>query len=490
MFPWVKKKAEPQAPAQASGSLFSTDVFDEYGDTPPAQLLRRSIRRPPGAFSEISPSGEVVAMDEGDSLKPYEDDDAYLPSNQIAWYASHGFIGYQMCAVIAQNWLVNKACYMPGRDAIRHGYDITVNDGTEASPAALDKLARLDKRYKIRKHALEFIHLGRVFGVRHALPLVDYGSPDATYAAWQKPFNIDGVRPNSYRGISQIDPYWITPELDGEAASNPSSLHFYEPTWWRINGHRIHRSHLIIFRNSEVPDVLKPTYFYGGLPLTQMIAERVYAAERVANEAPALSLSKRTTVIHADLEAALANQGRFERIMATWAKWRDNFGVKVMGKAETAEQFDTSLADFDATIMTQYQLVAAIAGVPATKLLGTSPKGFNATGDFETQSYHEELESIQENDISPLIDRHHQLAIKSDMGGALSGVEIVWRPVASLTAKEQAEINEIKARTGNALETSGAIDGQDERGRIIADRSSGYTGLTNIAPEEPDNEEA
>ena len=30
--------------------------------------------------------------------------------------------------------------------------------------------------------------------------------------------------------------------------------------------------------------------------------------------------------------------------------------------------------------MTQYQLAASVANVPATKLLGTQPKGFNATG--------------------------------------------------------------------------------------------------------------
>ena len=63
--------------------------------------------------------------------------------------------------------------------------------------------------------------------------------------------------------------------------------------------------------------------------------------------------------------------------------------------------------------MTQYQLVAAAAGVPATKLLGTSPKGFNATGEFEESSYGEELESIQQHDLSPLVNRHHLLLIRS-----------------------------------------------------------------------------
>src|SRR5208283_727514 len=94
---------------------------------------------------------------------------------------------------------------------------------------------------------------------------------------------------------------------------------------------------------------------------------------------------------------------------------RDNYGVKFVGLEDGYERLDTSLADLDAVIMTQYQLVAAIANVPAVKLLGTSPKGFNTTGEFEEANYHEELSSIQSHDLTPLIERHHLLVIHSEI---------------------------------------------------------------------------
>jgi len=37
-------------------------------------------------------------------------------------------------------------------------------------------------------------------------------------------------------------------------------------------------------------------YMYGGIPVSQRIMERVYAAERTANEGPLLAMSKRTNV--------------------------------------------------------------------------------------------------------------------------------------------------------------------------------------------------
>ena len=71
-----------------------------------------------------------------------------------------------------------------------------------------------------------------------------------------------------------------------EAAGDPAAIDFYEPTYWRVNGNLYHKSHLIITRYSEVADILKPTYIYGGIPLTQMLYEAVYNYERTSNEAP------------------------------------------------------------------------------------------------------------------------------------------------------------------------------------------------------------
>jgi phage-related protein (TIGR01555 family) len=400
-----------------------------------------------------------------------------VPDALVSWYASQGFIGYQMAATLAQHWLISKACLMPAEDAIRNGYKVTVNDGTEVSTEILDAIRQADKECNLNTDLLQFIQMGRVFGIRIAFFQVDSSDPDYYF----KPFNPDGILPNSYRGISQIDPYWITPELDAEAAGDPSSEHFYEPTWWRVNGNRIHRTHLIIYRTEEVADILKPTYVYGGVPIPQKIYERVYNAERTANEAPLLAMSKRTDVIKIDTSQGIAKEGRLKGLLEKFAITRNNFGTRVIGKDDDAIQFDTSLADLDVVIMSQFQLVAAAANVPAVKLLGTSPKGFNTTGEYEEANYHEMLESLQTHGLTPLIERHHLLLIRSkiapEFGIEPFSTEVQWNALDAMTAKEQAELNKLNADTGQVLQLSGAIDGNDERQRIINDPQSGYSGL-------------
>lgn len=471
MLSWFKSQAPKDEPKQPRASLFSTHALDHGAPVVKAadvvaQLTAMQPQMPASGAQDDSGGGPSLKMTQG----------AFgMPEVLASWYASQSFIGHQMCAILAQHWLIDKACSMPGRDAIRQGFDVLSQDGDEVNAGVVKLLKRYDRTMRLRWNLEQFARMGRIFGIRIALFSVD--STDPEY--YEKPFNLDGVTPGSYKGIVQVDPYWTAPELDANAASRPETIHFYEPTYWIISGKRYHRSHLIIFRNSEPADLLKPQYLYGGVPVPQQIMERVYAAERTANEAPQLAMTKRTNVWLTDMAkfASLGDEA-IQRIQQ-WSYFRDNFGVKLGDKeGDEFQQFDTALTDLDQVIMTQYQIVAAAARVPATKLLGTTPKGFNATGEYEESSYHEELESLQEHDLTPFIERHHALVMRSFVKAELQvTTTVAWRPLDSPTAKELADTNLVKAQTGAALIGAGALTGEDERRRIATDPDGGYHDL-------------
>jgi phage-related protein (TIGR01555 family) len=477
MFSWLKKSLPK--PDKPSNSVFDLE-FSTHAPLSQSlnQAIARSIQRGPPV-----PVQDGVAMD-SDALQEIKANFNIgyqtISEATINWYGSQGFIGFQLCSIIAQNWLVDKVCTMPAKDAVRNWFEISVPEGQEISDDKLAALKDMDERFLLRENLVQAERFNRIFGIRIVMFKIE--STDLEY--YEKPFNIDGVLPGSYKGIVQIDPYWITPELSFPASSDPSAIDFYEPTWWRVNGKRIHKSHLVILKTSEVSDILKPTYFYGGIPVTQKIYERVYAAERTANEGPMLAMTKRLTTMKIDTAKAAMNPGKVSAMIEMWRLWRDNYGIKVSGLDEEINQFDTSLSDLDAVIMTQYQIVCAAGEVPSTKLLGTQPKGFNSTGEYEEASYHESLKSIQTHDLTPIVMRHHMLCIKSEISpGAPFQTELSWNPLDEATAKEKAEINLLKAQTGNALAQGGAIDGVDERTRITLDPNSGYANLPDIERE-------
>lgn len=488
-----RKPAAPPVATVPRETLWSTHA-DEFGRPrgTVGDLLKRVVATLPKPDRPIVAGGmdSAVAMDDG-SGGPFTNITAGFGYSDTLtmWYASQQFIGYQICGLMAQNWLIDKCCTMPARDAIRMGFDVVNVDGDNLPDLAVKMLHRYDRAMRLNVHLEEFIRKGRIFGIRIVLFKVD--STDPEY--YEKPFNIDGITPGSYKGMVQIDPYWTAPLTDGISVSQPDTLHFYEPTWWMINGKKYHRSHLVIYRHSNPPDILKPMYMFGGVPVPQRIMERVYAAERTANEGPQLAMTKRLNVWLTDMGKFLAKGDGAVEALNAWVYYRDNFGIKLGDKEnDEFEQFETSLADLDAVIMTQYQLVAAAANVPATKLLGTQPKGFNSTGEYEEANYHEELESIQHHDLTPLIERHHALVIRSYVVQncpEMKDIETTanWRPLDSPTAQELAATNLTKAQTGAALIASGAISSEDENARVAKDPDSGYNQLGD-APGIPDSD--
>lgn len=471
---WIEKAVAKEVANQNKSKRWE-DIYDKLNlnEVDRQKLLARSFQRTSEDMKPVNAKGHAMdAACVGSSLKNVFGVSNYADDVIFTHFAQQGFIGYQACALLAQNWIINNACSVPCEDAIRPGYEISLNQDIKFEDQdLLVKIKQVSERkYNISNIARNFARNNKIFGCALALPVVD----GIDYA---KPFNIDGVRRGSYKGISLIEPYWVMPELDMEATSAPESLHFYEPTWWRLpNGKRIHRSHVIYITGDEVPDVLKPTYYFGGLPLTQQIYERVYASERVANEAPLMALTKRMLIADGNIEAYLMNEEDAEKKLQKLSYCRDNYGVFFKRPGDNVQQIDTSLTDFDALIMTQYQLVASIARMPATKLLKTQPKGFNATGEYEMKDYIQELQHLQDNQMKPLIERNNLLVEKSEFGYSYE-LEAKFNPVDMPTERELAEVRKIDADTDAVLINAGAISPEEARARIIADPNSGYNGL-------------
>jgi hypothetical protein len=488
---------EPEGDQPRRSGMFSTDLSGSA-----RAEERKTLGEFMGSLFSVAPRasvGDVVGLDNLDSAEGANGfiktgygvgTDAGPPAAIVDWFLSQTFIGHQLAGLLAQHWLIDKGCLIPARDAVRHGFDIHAPDGGDLdAPEVLNMIKRLDKRFKLHKNMVEWVYKGKIFGIRIAFFQIESTDP----LFYELPFNIDSITPGSYKGIVQVDPYWCIPELDIAGSTRPDSMHFYEPKYWVINGKRYHRSHLIIYREGDVIDILKPSYLYGGIPVPQKVMERVYAAERTANEAPQLALTKRTIVLQTELEEGIALGPKYGARLAEVSELQNNYAVTIGDTNDKYQQFDTTLADLDVVIMSQFQLVAATLNVPGTKLLMTAPKGFNATGEYDEATYHEELESIQ-SFITDLVERHHQLLMFSAVLPAMRKRDVEWQPLDTViswapldspTAKEYAEINLIKAQTGQQLVTSGAIDGYDERDRVRADKDSGYTGIAEaLRPDE------
>jgi len=394
------------------------------------------------------------------------------------WYQSQTFIGWQQCATMAQHWLVSAACEIPVTDAVRRGWRVDTNTGDTLDVEVVRKLNKENKRINIKEKIRDFGVFGRVYGYRVAIFLIDgYGAKD--YLA---PFNEDGVKQGSYRGILTPDPYFITPI---NLSNDPSSLDFYEPEYWMVSGVKYHKSHCIMFRHCDtLGQQLKPMYMYGSVPLPQQIYEQVYQAMNAVSEGNKLLMTKRLWVQNGDIAAMVADQYEAEQRLLFITQQRDNHGVQLIDTDDSVSQMETALNGVMEVIDQQLQIVAAIARIPVNKLMQNQLQGFAATGEGEESVYNETLETLQEK-LVPLIERH-TLYSMLNTGVTPFDFDIKFNNLKALTDKEIAEANKLKADTDMLYMTMGVIDSQEARNRLIIDEDSGYSGLSSII--EDDNE--
>jgi hypothetical protein len=59
----------------------------------------------------------------------------------------------------------------------------------------------------------------------------------------------------------------------------PLSDNYYKPMAWFVMGQTVHESRFIDISSRPVPDILKPSYSFGGLSLTQLMEDYVTTGE-------------------------------------------------------------------------------------------------------------------------------------------------------------------------------------------------------------------
>lgn len=325
----------------------------------------------------------------------------------------------------------------------------------------------------------------RIFGIGIAVPVVDG-------VDYEKPMSFDDINEGAYRGFTVIEPTWIYPEVESEDLVNPLSKTFFEPLYWAATGstnignlgiRRIHRSWMIIVRNKELPNMLRPMYYYGGIPLTQEIYEAVYCADKVMNEVPKLAMTKRTTVVKGDPNDMVTNpEGVVSRLQAV-SQVQDNFGILYVGRNADVQKLETSLSEFDQLIAKCNQRIAAIAKMPETKLFKTQLAGMNSAGTYEWDDYSQLLINIQNNWFKPLLALHFKIDTKSRTGKVID-LKITFNPIDVPTQQEKGDTESRCVQTINSAIQGGWLSAEEARAIARSREDSMFSSIPAEMPEE------
>ena len=420
---------------------------------------------------------KTVALDSCDNFSFM--DEQYRPSYTYAIVSKFNqtFIGWQNCAILKQDPFIDKACSIPAQDAMANGYRLVYTDarkkGSKAEDFDSDKLESILRRsvkdFRIQEICTRANINKKVFGYSLVVPTynenIDMGEE----------FTPEAVKGKTYTGLTVIEPFWLTYDLDTESLTDASSKYFYEPTYYVVSGgmKKIHRSWCVKLINSPVPDVLKPTYYFGGIPLTQQLFEAVYAYQKSLNELMLLLMTKRTLIMDAEIANFMMNpQAVIDKLVA-FSELRDNFAVAIKENGYDIKQIETTLTGLEEIVNALIHRMCAIAGIPVTKFLKTPLKGFNSTGEYEEKDYKQSLKLIQNDDYTPIIDLHNKLYTISEYGEEID-LTVIFNPIDNPTEMEKAKIRLDDSLTMTHRLASQLTSREEERQRLATDPNGGF----------------
>lgn len=301
----------------------------------------------------------------------------------------------------------------------------------------------------------------------------------------EKPKLPDPV-PGNLRALRTVEAVWCYPT--NYEASDPLKPDWYNPSSWFVQGKEVHRTRLLTFVGREVPDLLKPAYSFGGLSLSQMA--KPYVDNWLTTRQSVADLVKSFTVwvLKTDMSAVTAPSGSddiFNRV-DLFNLLRNNNGAFVVDKEnEEFENVTASLSSLDALQAQAQEHMASVSGIPLVKLLGIQPAGLNASSEGEIRVFYDWVNAYQEAFFRRHLTTVIDFAMLNIWGEVDDDIRFEFVHLWSLNEKEQADVDKIRADTGQTLIDSGVIEAAEERVRVGTAAGSVYANIDVDAVPEP-----
>lgn len=289
------------------------------------------------------------------------------------------------------------------------------------------------------------------------------------------------------KALRPVEPIWAYPAE--YTSNNPLRGDWYNPQSWWVLGNEVHVSRFLTFVGREVPDMLKPAYMFGGLPMSQMVKPTVDNWLR-ARKSVADILSKFSAFVLKTGMDATTTEGGVKMLTRArvMSQFLNNNGLLMLDKeAEDFVNVAAPLASLDHLQAQAQEHQSAVSHIPLVKLTGISPSGLNATSEFEMQTWYEWVRASQVKLFTKHLNSVTCFAMISLWGEI--DPEIVWefKPLKALSAKELVELQKTKADTAAVYIQSAVISPEDDRKRLASDPDSPYDGL-DVSDDEPDLE--
>ncbi len=365
-----------------------------------------------------------------------------------------------LTAAYRENWLAMRIIDMPSEDMTRKWYTLS----TSMADEDLRDLRRLEARHNVRQEITNAIRWARLYGGAVAVIVVRDGTGDLSL-----PLDPDRLTPGCFRGLLVLDrTQGVSPSP--ELVNDLDDPDFGDPAYYEVDLGpegpglvRIHHSRILKFSGRELPRLETTAENYWGASELEHIWEELQKRSAAsANIAQLMFQANITTLKISDASFVLTDgtEEQKQKLLAAIEqenRIRTSFGLQVLSRDDQLENHPYSFSGLSDIYEAFMMDMAGAAEIPATKLFGRSPQGFNTNGESDLKNYAEMISGLQERMLRPALEKLLPVMAVSCWGFRPDDLDIVFEPIISPTPKERADL--IDRLSGSVIEawTAGLI---------------------------------
>ena len=243
----------------------------------------------------------------------------------------------------------------------------------------------------------------------------------------------------------------------------------------------VHRSRILRFDGREPPSTegwdVASTYDEPDWGISELLVALDEIHREAATRAGVAQLVQEASIFELKVDGFKeAMMGRTdpgepgaEQLAATINALKSLYRVLILDREDEADRIHVSFGGVAEIMNNEAELLAAIADIPITRYLATSPAGMNATGESDARNYAIRVGALQKRLDDPVEILDEVLARDAGIWEEETP-DWAWIPLVDLSPKDQAEIEKIQTETVMLAYRDGLIDEDEGRAALPDDR--------------------
>lgn len=381
-----------------------------------------------------------------------------------------GFRGYPQLAAMSQQVEYSNMHSVFADEMTRNW--IEVKSRKEGDPG-IEEMEQALIKYDVKRLIHEAVRQDSQYGVAHIY--IDTGAKADDEL--EKPLFLDPrkIPKGSLKGLRVVDPTWIYPAMYN--TQWPLADNFYKPSAWFVMGKTVHESRFNDIVSRPVPDILKPSYNFGGLSLTQLMEDYVVDWRDAKKNVIKILRTLRMRALKTDMDSRLQVPGEFDKRIKMFTKYQDNFGIWAIDTGEELIHMQTSLSELS-NLLSNYQDQLCIPSrITNLKLLGNAPAGLNASGESELSTWHETVSGYQDGNLRRPLENIFKIIQLSEFGEIKEDIYFEFKPLDEISEKERAEITKIRVDAVAVAADSQLVSSEEARDALKGIEGAGFENL-------------